>query len=178
MSSLEPPIDHARPLSVWLATGLGIGLISPAPGTVGSVVALLPWLLLRELSPLYYAIAVSLAFGLGVWAADRVIRALRIDDPGVIVIDEWIGLWIALFMAPDAWYWALVGLVLFRVFDIWKPWPVRWADRALHGGFGAMLDDALAGAYALLALQAIVERSSRAIELAQREGRSTDSRSE
>jgi phosphatidylglycerophosphatase A len=144
-----------RDPAFWIASGFGAGLSPKAPGTVGSIVALLPWLLLRGLPPLYYALAVLETFAIGVWAADRVIRAIRIDDPGVIVIDEWIGMWIALFMAPSGWPWAVLGFVLFRVFDIWKPWPVRWADRALHGGFGAMLDDALAGMYGLIALQAI-----------------------
>lgn len=144
-----------RDPAFWIASGFGAGLSPKAPGTVGSIVALLPWLALRGLPPLYYAAAVLAVFGIGVWAADRVIRAIRIDDPGVIVIDEWIGLWIALFMAPAGWAWPVLGLVLFRLFDIWKPWPVRWADGALHGGFGAMLDDALAGVYGLIALQAI-----------------------
>ena len=138
----------------WLATGFGSGLAPRAPGTVGSLVALLPWWLwLRALPPWHYALALGCAFALGVWAADRVIAQLGRQDPGVVVWDEFVGLWLALFLAPPGWQWMLAGFALFRLFDIWKPWPVRWADRAVHGGFGTMLDDLLAGGYAWLALQ-------------------------
>jgi len=138
----------------WLATGLGSGFAPRAPGTIGSLVALLPWWLwLRELPSWHYALALGCGFALGVWASDWVIAQLGRDDPGVIVWDEFIGLWLALFLAPPGWPWMLAGFALFRLFDVWKPWPVRWADRAVHGGFGAMLDDLLAGAYALLAMQ-------------------------
>ena len=84
------------------------------------------------------------------------IEKTRIEDPGVVVWDEFIGQWLALtpmLLAPSDWRWMLAGFALFRLFDIWKPWPVRWADQKLHGGFGAMLDDLLAGAYALGVLQ-------------------------
>jgi len=72
-----------------------------------------------------------------------------------------VGLWLALYLAPPGWAWMLGGFAAFRLFDIWKPWPVRWADRAVHGGFGTMLDDLLAGGYAWLALhlaEAIISR--------------------
>ena len=130
----------------WLATGFGCGFAPRAPGTVGSLVALLPWWFwLRELPPWHYALVLGCAFALGVWASDWVIGQLRSEDPGVVVWDEFIGVWLALMFAPAGWTWMLGGFALFRLFDIWKPWPVRWADREVHGGFGAMLDDALAG---------------------------------
>lgn len=149
-----------RDFAFWIASGGGAGLAPKAPGTVGSVVALLPWLALRELPLPAYLGTLALTFAVGVWAAQRLIERLRIDDPGVVVLDEWIGLWITLTLCPSGWGWPLLGLVLFRLFDIWKPWPVRWADRRLHGGFGAMFDDALAGLYALAALQAVAWLSS------------------
>ena len=90
---------------------------------------------------------------IGVGGTFSTIDGLGAEDPGVVVIDEWIGLWLALFLAPAGWIWMLAGFVLFRIFDILKPWPVSWADRRLKGGFGAMFDDALAGLYALLMLQ-------------------------
>jgi phosphatidylglycerophosphatase A len=157
----EPPIDPNDPAlprllhtpAFWIASGFGAGLVPRAPGTVGTLVAALPWLLMRDLPwPAYVAI-VAATFAIGVWAAQRVIDILGAEDPGVVVIDEWIGLWITLFLAPPGWEWLLIGIALFRVFDIVKPWPVSWADTRLHGGFGAMLDDALAGIYALIALQ-------------------------
>ncbi len=137
----------------WIASGFGSGLAPVASGTAGSLAALLPWLLLRELPWWGYAASILLAFALGVWAANAVIRALGEEDPGVVVWDEFIGLWIALFAVPPGWMWVVAGFALFRLFDIWKPWPVRWADRRVKGGFGTMLDDALAGLYALAVLQ-------------------------
>ncbi|MEO8160833.1 MAG: phosphatidylglycerophosphatase A [Arenimonas sp.] len=150
--------DNARKLlrhpAGWIACGFGSGLSPRAPGTVGSLLALLPWWLwLRELPPWQYALVLGCAFALGVWAADWAITKLDRQDPGVVVCDEFVGLWLALLLAPPGWPWMLAGFALFRLFDIWKPWPVRWADQQVHGGFGTMLDDLLAGAYAFAVLQ-------------------------
>ena len=142
----------------WIATGFGSGLSPVAPGTVGSLAALLPWFALRELSwPLYVA-AIAFGFALGVWACGWVVRALHVDDPGFAVWDEFVGLWIALL--PLLWHplsfaWIIFGFILFRFFDIVKPWPVSWADRKLSGGLGVMLDDVFAGIYAALALAGV-----------------------
>jgi phosphatidylglycerophosphatase A len=140
----------------WIATALGSGLAPRAPGTVGSAAALLPWwFLLRGLPAAWYLAALVLGFALGVWACRIAGKRIGVHDHGALVWDEVIGMWIALACAPAAWWWMPVGFALFRLFDIWKPWPVRAADRRVHGGFGVMLDDVIAGAYALLALQAI-----------------------
>ena len=148
-------------LAFWIASGFGSGLAPKAPGTVGSLTALLPWLLLRELPVMTYLLAVLAVFLLGVWACSVVIRDLRSEDPGVAVIDEWIGMWITLCAAPAGWIWPVVGFALFRLFDIWKPWPVRWVDHHVGGGFGAMADDALAGLFALASLQLAVHAWAR-----------------
>lgn len=142
-----------RTPAFWLASGFGAGLSPVAPGTVGTVVALLPWLALRQLPLGGYVLALLVAFAIGVWVGNKVIADLGQEDPGVCVWDEFIGLWITLTLVPAGWYWPLVGFVLFRLFDIWKPWPVSWADQKIKGGLGAMLDDALAGVMALLVLQ-------------------------
>jgi phosphatidylglycerophosphatase A len=140
----------------WIAAGFGAGFSPKAPGTVGSLAALLPWWFLMKDLPLPAYLAVLAAgFGIGVWAAHWVITRTGIEDPSLVVWDEYIGMWIALMMAPAGWPWMLAAFVLFRFFDIAKPWPVSWADQKLHGGFGAMLDDAIAGLYALGALQLI-----------------------
>lgn len=139
----------------WIASGFGSGLVPLAPGTMGSLAALLPWLALRELPWPWYLLAVLLAFGLGVWACQWTVRRLAVEDPGLVVWDEFVGLWIALFAAPAGWGFVGLGFALFRFFDIIKPWPVRWADRRIKGGFGTMLDDVFAGLYALAALQAL-----------------------
>ena len=139
----------------WIASGFGSGLSPVAPGTAGSAVALIPWFALRELPlPMFAAVLVA-AFALGVWASNIVVAKLHIDDPGVIVWDEFVGQWITL--APllwiaRAWPWIIVGFVLFRLFDICKPWPVSWADRTIKDGLGVMLDDVLAGIYAAIVL--------------------------
>ena len=139
----------------WIATGFGSGLSPIAPGTVGSAVALLPWLLLREQALTVVVVVIVLAFALGVWASNIVIARLQISDPGSIVWDEFVGQWIALLpllLWSAAWWWIVVGFGLFRLFDVWKPWPVSWADRTVKGGLGVMLDDVLAGVMAALVL--------------------------
>lgn len=140
----------------WIATGLGSGFAPRAPGTFGTLAALLPWwFLLRELPLPAYAVVVALAFVLGCLASRWVLRATGLQDPGLVVWDEWVGVWIALAAAPAGWPWWLAAVALFRLFDIAKPWPVSWADRRLMGGFGVMADDALAGVYSLLVLQLV-----------------------
>lgn len=139
----------------WIATGFGSGLSPFAPGTAGSAAALVPWLVLRELAWPWYVLVLALAFVLGVWAAGAVVRELGVEDPGVIVWDEFVGQWIALaplLAFPRGWPWITAGFLLFRLFDVLKPWPASWADRRVKGGFGVMLDDVLAGLYAALAL--------------------------
>jgi len=139
----------------WIASGFGSGFSPFASGTVGSAVALIPWLALRELDLMFYVLALVAAFALGVWASDIVIRRLGIEDQSVVVWDEFVGQWIALLplvVAPRGWSWIVAAFVLFRIFDVWKPWPASWADRHVKGGFGAMLDDVFAGAYAALVL--------------------------
>lgn len=140
----------------WIATALGAGLSPRAPGTAGSLVALLPWwFLLRGLPLGWYVVVLVVGFALGVWACAVSDRRVGMHDQGALVWDEVIGMWITLLAAPAAWWWMLAGFALFRLFDIWKPWPVSWADRRVHGGLGVMLDDVLAGLYALVVLQIV-----------------------
>ncbi len=139
----------------WIASGFGSGLSPFASGTAGSAAALLPWLLLRELPMPWVLGVIVLAFLVGVWASNIVIGRLHISDPGVIVWDEFVGQWITLLpllVWPAHWVWIVVGFFLFRLFDVWKPWPCSWADRRVKGGVGVMLDDALAGGYAAIVL--------------------------
>lgn len=140
----------------WIATGLGAGLAPWAPGTAGSLAALLPWLLLRHLPPAQYLFVAAVAFSLGVWACGRAGRLIGTADHGAFVWDEFVGQWLALLpvlVAPLPW--VLAGFALFRLFDIWKPWPICWADRRIKGGAGVMLDDVLAGLAAALVLWAV-----------------------
>jgi phosphatidylglycerophosphatase A len=143
----------------WIACGFGAGLSPVAPGTAGSLAALLPWLLLRELPPGYYILVLAAAFAFGVWVCHWAVNALRVKDPAAVVWDEFVGLWIALAplaWLPRGWMWIFAGFILFRIFDIWKPWPVSWADSHVAGGIGVMLDDVIAGIYAALVLAVLL----------------------
>ena len=133
----------------WIALGFGSGLSPWAPGTVGSLAALLPWLALRTLPLSLYLLALALAFALGVWACGCAARRVQLHDPGAFVFDEFVGQWAALlFVARGPWWAVLSAFALFRLFDVWKPFPVGWADRRLRGGLGVMADDVLAGSMA------------------------------
>jgi phosphatidylglycerophosphatase A len=156
MNEPNPPrVVLTHPLG-WIASGFGVGLAPVAAGTFGSAAALLPWFFwMRGQPPAIYLGVVAISFAIGVAAAQWVIGKTKIEDPSVVVWDEFIGQWLALFLVPAGWAWMLGGFALFRLFDIWKPWPVSLADQKLHGGFGAMFDDVLAGLYALIVLQAI-----------------------
>lgn len=136
-----------------LAFGFGSGLSPKAPGTVGTVVAVPLYLGLAQLSlPLYAAVLVA-SFLLGIYLCGRTASDLGVHDHPGIVWDEFVGFWIAMLLAPPGWVWLLAGFLLFRLFDIWKPWPIRWLDRRVEGGLGIMIDDVLAGVYACVILQ-------------------------
>ncbi len=141
----------------WLieivATGLYSGKLPKAPGTWGSLFAFIPWFFMRDLPPATYLLVVILTFIVGFLTAGTAEKLFNMPDAGQIVIDEIVGMFIALFMAPNnpiAW---LLGFVYFRIFDIVKPFPVSWFDQRIHGGIGIMMDDVIAGIYALICLQ-------------------------
>lgn len=139
-----------------LAFGFGSGLAPKAPGTAGTAVAVLIYLALPSMSPIIYAGLIVLSFVFGIWICGKTSEDLGIHDPGGIVWDEFVGYWITMFMAPSGLIWVLLGFVLFRLLDIFKPWPIKWADKELSGGLGIMLDDVLAGIMAALCIQALV----------------------
>lgn len=145
----------ANPYHVF-AFGFGSGLAPKAPGTFGTLAAIpLFMLLLQDLTWPLYLLWLLVTFALGVFWCDRSSKALGVHDHGGIVWDEFVGFWITMFMAPAGWMWIVIGFVLFRVFDIVKPWPISWLDKKVHGGFGIMIDDALAGVMACVVLQTI-----------------------
>jgi phosphatidylglycerophosphatase A len=145
-----------RKLAHFLAFGFGAGKAPVAPGTFGTLVGILAYLLLLPLSALSYAVTVLALFALGVWLCQVTERDLGVHDHPGIVWDEIVGYLITMFMAPAGWVWIVAGFLLFRLFDIWKPFPIRQLERRIQGGFGNMLDDALAGLYSLAVLQGIV----------------------
>ncbi len=137
-----------------LAFGLGSGLSPKAPGTAGTSVAVGLYLLLPVMHWSLYLSFLLLTFAIGVWLCGKTSRDLEVKDPGGIVWDEFVGYWITMFMAPAGWTWIIAGFVLFRILDIFKPWPIKWADSSIKGGLGIMLDDVIAGIMAALCLQA------------------------
>lgn len=146
----------------FLAFGLGSGLSPKAPGTAGSIVGLLLFTPVLFL-PIYVQLSIVIAcFVFGCWLCDRVAEDMSVKDPVGIVWDEFVGMWIAMLWLPN-WYWLVLAFVLFRIFDILKPWPVSLADKSLSGGLGIMVDDVLAGVYALAVLQAIAWTIGRGI---------------
>jgi phosphatidylglycerophosphatase A len=137
-----------------LATGAGSGYSPVASGTVGAAVGLALWFALTGLAPSSYAAACVAVSAVGVWAAGRAEHILGSHDDGRITIDEVAGMLVSLAWLPARPEVAGVGFVLFRIFDIWKPFPARAAER-LPGGLGVMADDLVAGAYANLGGQLI-----------------------
>ena len=142
------PLSHPAAL---IATGCGIGLLRPAPGTWASLAALpTGWLIDAACGPVGLLAAAAIAFLAGWWASARIADASGILDPGFVVIDEIAAQWLILAATPLDWRFYLAAFVLFRLFDIWKPFPVNWLDRTIKGGFGIMLDDVGAALYALI----------------------------
>ena len=138
-----------------LALGFGTGLSPVMPGTMGTLAAIPLYLLIQGLSPLWYLLILVLGFVAGIWICNAATKAIGRHDHGAIVWDEIIGFGITMFAAPSGAVWILAGFVLFRFFDIVKPWPIRWFDRRIHGGFGIMFDDVIAGLFALACLQGL-----------------------
>lgn len=150
--TVSPASVFKQPLHL-LAFGFGSGLSPVAPGTVGTLAAIPLYLLLMQLDLPFYLLAVLGAFALGIPICGITCRNFGRDDHGGVVWDEFVGFWITMIAAPSGWMWIIVGFLLFRFFDIWKPFPISFFDRHMHGGLGVMLDDALAGTFAWLSLQ-------------------------
>lgn len=139
----------------FLALGFGSGLLAKAPGTYGSLAAIPVYLLMVNLALPWY-LGITLAFMLaGFYICDKASKDMGVHDHGAIVWDEVVGMLITLIAAPAGWIWLLLGFLLFRFFDILKPWPIKWLDAKVHGGFGIMIDDVLAGVFSFLCLQGL-----------------------
>ena len=142
------------PKSIWrnpvhfLACGFGTGAAPIAPGTFGTLAAIPVYLLLAT-QPVWVFIAITtLLFLIGIELCGQTASDFGVHDHGGIVWDEIVGYLITMVAAPEGWQWVIVGFFLFRFFDVVKPWPIRRLDREVSGGFGIMVDDVLAGAYA------------------------------
>ena len=136
-----------------IATGGFVGYAPTAPGTWGTLVAFPIHLLISQLSPIGYIISLVVIFFLSVFSSGSAEKIIDKKDPGVIVVDEIMGMLIALIGAPNIPLIWFAAFLLFRLFDIIKPFPVNWPDKHLNGGWGIVLDDIIAGLYTLLVLQ-------------------------
>ncbi len=163
---ITSPVDAApvrKTLWAWaVGTFFGAGFMKPGPGTYGSVAAVLVWFLVARHVPLHWLPLITLAMAaaataVGIPAATRVARESGRKDPQIVVIDEVAGQWLALTLCLPAMPFAMIGLVCFRVFDIWKPPPIRRLER-LPAGTGIVVDDLAAGVYALI-LQTLLQQA-------------------
>ncbi|OUS26710.1 phosphatidylglycerophosphatase A [Gammaproteobacteria bacterium 45_16_T64] len=150
-----PASSFTHPIH-FLAIGLGSGAAPKAPGTFGTAMAVLLYWPLSQLALWPYIGVVFVAAVLGVYICGKTSRDWQVHDHGGIVWDEFVGYWITMIAIPVTWYWALLGFVLFRIFDIWKPWPISWLDHKVHGGLGIMIDDVVAGVFAWVVLASVV----------------------
>lgn len=133
---------------LFLAFGFGSGLAKKAPGTFGTLAAIPVYYLFAQTSFMVYSVLTLVVTVVGVWICDRAAKKLDEHDFGGIVWDEIAGYLITLWFVPFSWQALLLGFVLFRFFDILKPWPIKWADKHVQGGLGIMLDDVLAAVFA------------------------------
>lgn len=135
-----------------LAFGFGSGLSPFAPGTMGTLVAIPFTFLLKGLGDVGFWLVLALLFVLGIKVCGHVSEKLGVHDHGGIVWDEMVGYWLAVAFVPLQWQWMLAAFLLFRFFDIFKPWPIRQIDKKISGGFGIMVDDVVAALFTIVLL--------------------------
>lgn len=142
-------INDLKLSKIWclFATGFGLGTISWLPvGTVASLLAIPIWWILNYLFPFqFYCLFLIIGTGMGTYFCDHTTKIIGVHDPKSIVWDEFVGMWMTLVIVPiHSWLWTIIAFLLFRIFDIVKPWPISWCDREIKGGFGIIIDDILA----------------------------------
>jgi len=142
-------------IAKWISLGFGSGKLPHAPGTYGTVVGIPIFLLMADLNLFAYVLLCIVLLGIGIWASQRYSDYLGVHDHGSIVWDEVVGYLITMTATPAEWQWIILGFILFRLFDIWKPWPINLLDKHVHGGVGIMMDDVLAGVYGAVVLLAV-----------------------
>ena len=148
-------------LIMAIATGCGLGYLPIAPGTWGTLLALPIHYLISQLPPQYYFTAIAVIIVVAILSAGGAEKIMDKPDPGIVVIDEIAGMLITMIgipASPVAW---IMAFVLFRIFDILKPFPVNFLDQRFHGGIGIVLDDLMAGVYGLITLQLLLLLAAR-----------------
>lgn len=150
-----PPV----PLSIWqkpldfIAFGFGTGALPIAPGTFGTLIAIPFYLLVQSLSLTPYLILTIVLTIVSIWICDKVSKEIKVHDHQGMCLDEIVGFFVTMIAAPKGAAWIILGFFLFRLFDIWKPFPIRFVDQRVGGGFGIVIDDVLAGIYASVVIQ-------------------------
>lgn len=150
------------PDAVWqnplyfFAFGFGSGAMPVAPGTFGTLMAIPFYLLLKPLPLAYYLLFVIVFIVISSIICEQVSREIQINDHPGMCIDEFAGFFVTMIHAPSGFVWVVLGFLLFRIFDILKPWPIRFIDEKIHGGFGMVLDDVIAGLFSFALLQWII----------------------
>ncbi len=153
---------NSVPPSVWtnpihfIACGFGVGAMPWMPGTWGTLVGVIFYVFLHSLSLLSYCVVVVILFMVGVVICGITNRDFGTHDHSAAVWDEIVGFLFVMIAVPYRWYFIVIGFILFRVFDIWKPWPIKWVERKAKGGFGVMMDDVVAALYGWVILQLLV----------------------
>lgn len=150
-----PPVPAAvfrNPL-YFIAFGFGSGLVPFAPGTFGTLLAIPFYLCLRSLSLPAYLLFVIAFIAFSSWLCDYISEQTKTHDHPGMCIDEFAGFFVTMINAPAGILWIILGFALFRLFDIWKPWPIRYLDEHLHGGFGMVFDDVVAGLFGFVIIQ-------------------------
>lgn len=152
-----PPVPKAvwrNPL-YFIAFGFGSGAMPFAPGTFGTLMAIPFYFLVHELPLPFYLLFVLLFIVASAWISDIVSKKIHYHDHPGMCIDEFAGFFVTMIAAPSGWLWIAIGFLLFRLFDIWKPWPIGWIDKKIHGGIGMILDDVVAGIFAMVVMQGV-----------------------
>lgn len=154
---IVPPIPESVWKNPWhfIAFGFGTGTIPIAPGTFGTLIAIPFYLYLSTFSHTSYLILTLFIMFFSMWLCEKVSRQINIHDHQGMCIDEIVGFLVTMYHAPYGWRWILLGFVLFRFFDIAKPWPIRQIDKQMKGGVGMILDDVMAGIYSFIIIQII-----------------------
>lgn len=139
----------------FIAFGFGSGAAPFAPGTFGTLMAIPFYLLMRELPLLPYLFFTAVFITASIWILGRVSHEIGVHDHPAMCLDEFAGFFVTMINAPAGWGWIAAGFLLFRLFDIWKPWPIYLLDENIHGGTGMVLDDVVAGIFSMVILQLI-----------------------
>lgn len=140
---------------VFIASGFGLGLMPVTPGSFATLGGLIVYFCIYHWPWWAYLAIFLLVTWLAIYLSDKLSKAYQLHDPTVVCLDEFSGILVTLFLVPPTWPYILAGFLLFRLFDIWKPWLVGIVDKSMDSGFGMVLDDIIAGIFAWIILQAI-----------------------